>query len=72
MTIAAGVGGDGADLYDSVVSHLVTLRGAEPDAEYTDGGVVWTWQERSFHYTYSYTEADGAFTLSLLAESGQS
>lgn len=72
MTISAEVGGDGADLYDSVVSHLVAQLGAEPEADYTDGGVVWSWQERSFHYTYSYTEADGTFTLELLAESAQS
>jgi len=38
MTISAEVGGDGADLYDSVVSHLVAQLGAEPEADYTDGG----------------------------------
>ena len=72
MTINADVGGDGADLYDGVVVHLVERLGAEPEADYTDGGVVWTWQERSFSYILSYTEVDGAFSLALLAESGAS
>ena len=72
MTISAEIGGDGADLYDSIVNHFVETQGEEPAADYTDGGVVWSWQERSFSYTYTYTEANGAFILTLLAESGQS
>jgi len=69
MTIDASVAGDGADLYDSVVVHLVDHLGAEPEADYTDSGVVWTWREGIATYTYAYTEVAGAFTLLLTAES---
>jgi len=69
MTLAPEIGGDGADLYDTVVNHLIEKIGSEPEADYTDGGVIWSWQGSNASYTYSYTETADGFVLSLKAES---
>lgn len=69
MSISSVIAGDGADLYDSVVVHLVERLGAEPQADYIDGGVVWNWQTGIATFTYAYTETEGAFLLTLTAES---
>ena len=65
MTIASAVGGDGAALYDDLVTHLTDdTDGTEPPADYTDGGVVWQWDS----YQLTYTEGADAFTITLEAE----
>lgn len=69
MTIASEIGGDGADLYDGIVNHLVARLGEEPAADYTDGGVIWSWEGTNASFSYSYTEADGSFILTFEAES---
>lgn len=65
MKIAPEVGGDGADLYDDLQAHLAAETDTTPEADYTDGGVVWAWDS----YTLTYTEDADGFTIALDAES---
>jgi hypothetical protein len=65
MKISSEVGGDGADLYEDLEAHLALDTDTLPEADYTDGGVVWAWDS----YTLTYTEDADGFTISLDAES---
>ncbi len=67
MTIAKDVGGDGAALYDDLEAHLAEDRDGDlPEAEYTDGGLIWSW-EGDVPFALSYTETEDAFVISLKA-----
>ncbi len=65
MKISSEVGGDGADLYEDLEAHLALDADTLPEADYTDGGVVWAWDS----YTLTYTEDADGFTITLDAES---
>lgn len=71
LAVSTDIAGDGADLYDSVVLHLTERRdGVEPAAEYTDGGVVWQWDQPNASYALEYIEDGDIFRLKLVGESG--
>ncbi len=65
MKISSDVGGDGSDLYLDLEAHLAEDTDTLPEADYTDGGVIWTWDV----YTLTYTEDADGFTITLNAES---
>ncbi|WP_281984553.1 hypothetical protein [Thalassorhabdomicrobium marinisediminis] len=65
MKISKDVGGDGAALYEDLEAHLSDdTDGALPPAEYTDGGLIWSW-ERSAPYRLSYVETETEFLITL-------
>lgn len=67
MTISKEVGGDGAALYEDLEAHLSEdVDGDLPEADYTDGGLTWSW-ERDVPMSLSYTETDEHFLITLTA-----
>lgn len=65
MTIPTAIGGDGADLYTDLETHLsLDTDGALPEATFTDGGLTWRWDS----YALTYTEGADAFVITLEAE----
>mgnify|MGYP000383267827 CR=1 FL=1 len=70
MSVTADLAGDGAELYDSLETHLSERRDGDlPEAEYIDGGVIWRWDTSTASYEYEFIEVEGAFMMVLRAES---
>jgi hypothetical protein len=69
MSASADLVGDGAELYESLEAHLTEhLDGALPDAEYVDGGLVWSWTGTNASFSLTYLEFDDAFSIILTSE----
>lgn len=66
LTIPSAISGDGADLYDGLITHLGAEVDPLPEADYTDGGVIWEWVQDgtvTITYTIEFTENDEGHTL---------
>ena len=62
MSVVADLGGDGADLYDSLAAHLP--RSAEgTEAEAVEGGLQWAWDNSGVRYSLTFVELEGAFLI---------
>ncbi len=70
LSVASNFIGDGAALYDSVLLHLATqLDAPVPEGTAIDGGLQWQWDQLNASFTMTFIETEGAFLLSLTAES---
>lgn len=56
---------DGYVLYQSVEAHLAARIDPLPEAEFTDGGLVWSWEASQSAYSVTYLETEGGFRLEL-------
>ncbi|WP_438956486.1 hypothetical protein [Cognatiyoonia sp.] len=66
LTISPAIGGDGADLYDGLITHVEAEFDPLPEADYTDGGVIWDWVQDgtvTITLTIEFTENDEGHTL---------
>ena len=71
MHVAGGLGGDGADLYDSLEAHIAEWwRDSEPTVDAIDGGLSWLWNRSDVDHKVTYVKTDKGFTVTHLAEAG--
>ncbi len=70
MTVSSEIAGDGADLYDSLEAHFAERwwRDSPVVADYTDGGLVWTYTRQDVAHSITYVETDAGFIVTHLAE----
>ena len=71
MTVAAEHSGDGAAIYDDLIANLEEKVDALPEAEFVDGGLVWSWAREGavdVTFTVEFIENDAGHILRTTSE----